>query len=677
MGLSYSDDRWGVNGDTLGMRLSMRLAATALLLLAVSPAAAEDQAAPYPLEQWAMRDVISNVALSPDGKRLGMLRIRSQDGDPALEIYDTADLDKEPFRVNADPMELIGFSWVNDRQILFGARQLVRDTVRGREVDPYKYKVAMLNVDEKEMHEFDQRDGTIVNLLPDQPNKVIVAITPANEALVSPIAKRAFGRFRPSDYYELDLTKRTKKLLVQGRLGLGQYRFNAEGRLWHASGRDDGKREAYWMWRPTPDAAWQEIHRTGIDDYEFNPFVVIVEDDAKPNHALVSAYNGHDTLGLWSYDMVNKRFGEIIYRRADADVVGVRYHSNSWTHPETVVGVVYATDKIHVEYFDPEQEALYRQLEEIIPHAFNLGVGSSRDGKTFMIVNSGPRDPGTYYLLKDGQLQTIGSRQPLFESERLADVEYVHYSARDGYEIPAYVTIPNGEPPFPLIVMPHGGPSSRDGPTYDKWAQMLANNGYLVVQPQFRGGTGFGLKHFKTQFEGGSQWGRKMQDDKDDAAIYLVKRGLADEDRMAMFGWSYGGYAAGVAASRTPQLYQCVIAGAAVFDVPRAFAPDLQGEVGEARRRYDALVAGSVNPIDNAAKVNVPMLIIHGVIDYRVLVGQSTRYIKALDEHEKNYQYVELARAGHFSNTLRHNHQVDFYGSMLDFLADDCGPGGL
>lgn len=652
--------------------------AAVLSLAVVAHAEAEDdQASPYPIEQWAMRDVISGVSLSPDGKHLGMLKIRSRDGDPVLEIYDTADLSEEPFRINADPMEITTFSWVNDRQVLFGARQLVRDTVRGREIDPYKYRLALLNVDEKEVREFDQRRSVIVNLLPAEPNKVIVAITPSDAPVVSPTAQRVLGRFRPSDYYELDLTKRTKKLLVQGRIDLGLYRFDAGGKLWQASGRDVAKRELKWMWRPTPDAAWQEMHRTDVDSYEFDQFSVVAEDDAKPNHALVLARNGHDTTGLWSYDMANKRFAEAIYRRADADVVGVRGHSNSWTHPQTVVGVAYATDKVHVEYFDAEQEALYRQLEGIIPHAFILSVSSSRDGNTLVIQNSGPRDPGTYYLLKDGELKTIGSRQPLFESERLADVEYVHYPARDGYEVPAYLTIPNGEPPFPLIVMPHGGPSSRDWPGYSKWPQLLANNGYLVIQPQFRGGTGFGLKHFKTQFEGGSQWGHKMQDDKDDAATYLVKRGLADEDRIAMFGWSYGGYAAGVAASRTPQLYQCVVAGASVFDVPRAFAPDLQGEVGEVRRRYDALVAGSVNPIDDAAKVNVPMLIIHGVIDYRVLVGQSTRYIKALDEHEKNYQYVELARAGHFSNTLRHNHQVDFYGAMLDFLANDCGPGGL
>ena len=626
-----------------------------------------------------MRAVVSNVALSPDGKRLGMLRIPSQDGDPVLEIYDTADLAKEPFRVNADPMELTSFAWVNDDQVLFSAQQLVRDTVRGREADPYKYKLALLNVAEKAVREFIEDGGepTIVNLLPDEPNKVIVAIAPSDEPRISERMKRFLGRFRPSDYYELDLAKRTKKLLVQGKRSLGAYRFNADGDLWFGQGSERTKRELTWMWRPNPDAAWQEIHRVHVDDIQFNPFQVYVEDDTRPNHVLVRAYNGHDTFGLWSYDMVNKRFGEIIYRRADADVAGVRFHSNSWTNPQTVVGVVYATDKLHVEYFDAEQEALHRQLEGVIPHAFNLSASSSREGNALVIYNVGPRDPGTYYLLKDGRLQTIGSRQPLFESERLADVEYVRYRARDGQEVPAYVTIPSGEPPFPLVVMPHGGPSARDWPGFSNWAQLLANNGYLVVQPQFRGGIGFGLKHFKTQFEDGSQWGRKMQDDKDDAAMYLVKQGLADEDRMAMFGWSYGGYAAGIAASRTPQIYQCVIAGAAVLDVPKAFAYDFQGTTGEIRRRVDALVTGAVNPIDEAANVNVPMLIVHGVIDFRVLLSQSTRYIKALEEHDKDYQYVELAGAGHFSNTLRHNHLEEFYGAMLDFLANDCGPGGL
>src|SRR5690606_13334889 len=150
------------------------------------------------------------------------------------------------------------------------------------------------------------------------------------------------------------------------------------------------------------------------------------------------------------------------------------------------------------------------------------------------------RDPGTFYLLKDNRLETVGSKQPLLKSEHLADVRYISYEARDGLRIPAYITVPHGEPPFPLVVMPHGGPFVPEVVGYDEWGQVLANNGYLVLQPQYRGSLNYGLQFYLSAFIEGGQGGYKMQDDKDDGALYLVEQGLADPDRMAMFGWSYG-----------------------------------------------------------------------------------------------------------------------------------------
>ena len=343
-----------------------------------------------------------------------------------------------------------------------------------------------------------------------------------------------------------------------------------------------------------------------------------------------------------------------------------------------MVGLWYDTDRTHVEYFDGDEEALIRQLEGLIPHAHDVIVQSrSRDGASLVVANFGPRDPGTYYLIHGGRLHEIGGRNPLLAYDGLADVEYVTFKARDGMKIPAYVTIPHGEPPFPLVVMPHGGPFARDASGYDEWAQMLANNGYLVIQPQFRGSTGFGIALEKAAYENGGQRGRKMQDDKDDAAKYLVDRKLADPDRMAMYGWSYGGYAALAAASRTPQLYQCVIAGAAVADPTMQINYYRFEFFGAVRDRLVKMDETAVQPIDEVAKVNVPMLIVHGSVDQRVPVDHARKYLKELDDHDKDYKYVELELADHFSNTLRYEHKIQLYESIVDYLANDCGPGGL
>ncbi len=288
----------------------------------------------------------------------------------------------------------------------------------------------------------------------------------------------------------------------------------------------------------------------------------------------------------------------------------------------------------------------------------------------------GPRDPGTYYLLHNGEFKSVGSHQPLIESDALADVRYMKYTARDGRDLAMFVTIPNGvEPPYKTVVMPHGGPHVQEIVIYDEWAQMLANNGYMVVQPQFRMSMGYGKDHFQSAFlHDGSQAGRKMQDDKDDAALHLIEEGLADPERMAMYGWSYGGYAALIAASRDPQIYQCTIAGAAVSDYV-VIANDFQRRTpdGTGRVWRDVYEYGAVHPTKEADKVNIPILLIHGSVDSRVLPKQAAIYRKALEKAGKPYKWVELEGADHFYVTLFYEHQIELYESIIDFLANDCG----
>ncbi len=648
------------------------LAANAQDTSEVQEAPAAETSIPYPLDFFAMRPVIRSVSLSPDGKYLALMKIPSKDGDPIVEVYEAADLTKEPFRMNADPMEITGLRWVSDTDIVFDLRQQVTDKIEGFNQGTFRFKLGLLNMATQELKEFEELGISVEHRLAHEPDKIIISMV---EGAFDGRLSRAF---RQRSYWELNLKRGTKRLLLRGKLSLGNITFDGQGNPWLARGYDERKRELIWYWRPPGESKWEEFRREHVDEFAFYPFRVAGPDPDQANHVLVIARNGHDTEGLWSYDLVNKAFAEAIYRRADVDVGGVVGHSNSWENPFTVVGLWYDTDKTHVEYFDGAEEALIRQLEGLIPHANDVIVQSrSRDGATLVVANYGPRDPGTYYLIHGGRLHEIGGRNPLLSHEGLADVEYVTFEARDGMKIPAYITIPHGEPPFPLVVMPHGGPFARDQSGYDEWAQMLANNGYLVIQPQFRGSTGFGIALEKAAYEDGGQEGHKMQDDKDDAAKYLVERKLADPDRMAMYGWSYGGYSALVAASRTPQLYQCVIAGAAVADLTMQINYYRHRFFGAVRDRLIRLNETGVNPIDEVAKVNVPMLIVHGSVDQRVPVDHAKKYVKELDDHEKDYQYVELELADHFSNTLRYEHKIQLYESITNYLANDCGPGGL
>jgi dipeptidyl aminopeptidase/acylaminoacyl peptidase len=645
------------------------------LLAAISVRAdsADSDFEPYPLEYWALREVIDHVQVSPDGKRLGLMKIPSKDGNPIIEIYDTSDLRKEPFRMNADPMEITNFYWVSNDDIVIDLRQKVRDRIEGFNQGVYETRLATVDVRDQKIRAFDETNAAIENLLPNDPDKIIISFVEGEE---DGPAARIREAFRPRSYWIFNLEKGTKSLLIRGKISLGNIDFDANGNPWLARGFDIGSGEFIWYYREPGTSGWEEVYRLHED--RFDTFNIIDWDRSKDNHAFVAAHNGDDKLGLWSFDLDKKVLDELVYRRSDVDIWNVRYHSNSWEHPDEIVGVMYAKDRLYTEFFDEYEGATYGQLQQLIPYAWFVDITSrSRDGATMVIYNEGPRDPGTFYLLKDGRLQAVGSKQPLLESERLADVRYISYKARDGVELHGYITVPHGEPPFPLVVLPHGGPFVSEWVGYDEWGQVLANNGYLVLQPQYRGSQNYGMQFYLSAFIDGGQGGYKMQDDKDDGALYLVEQGLADPDRIAMFGWSYGGYAALVAASRTPQIYQCVIAGAAVSDPlmqVNYYRYQMRGaQANEQLNMWD----DSISPLKEAEKVNVPLMIIHGSVDQRVPPAHAKKYRDALDRYGKKYEYVELEGADHFYNTLFFEHQLELYESLIGFLKNDCGPGGL
>jgi dipeptidyl aminopeptidase/acylaminoacyl peptidase len=390
---------------------------------------------------------------------------------------------------------------------------------------------------------------------------------------------------------------------------------------------------------------------------------------------MIDALNGEDKAALWEFNFDTGQIGKKLFQAEDADVLSVGLHSIPGNGK--LAYAEYPGAKWERHWFDEDEKALHEALQQQIPYAHNLDISSrSRDGRRMIVTNRGPRDPGSFWLVKDGQLAKLGSRNPLLNPEQLSDVKYIRYKSRDGMMIPGYVTIPKGTPPFPLIVLPHGGPAVSEVVDFDEWGQLLANAGYMVLQPEYRMTVGFGKKHFDS---GHNEHGYKMQDDKDDGALYLVEQGLADPDRMAMFGWSYGGYAALVAAAREENIYQCAIAGAAVSR-PEVWYRDVVGPTTP--KAIDEWFQGrgvtkGVNPYATVDKVNIPLLMVHPEDDSRVLYYHFTDYKKKFESLGKTGEFITLEDADHFYATLMYTHQQQFYTKMLDYLANDCGPGGL
>ena len=641
------------------------VAAPALVPALASTAQAAE---PFPLEYWAAPNFMSGVEVSPNGKYVAFTKASSRKGDNVIEVYTIADMSQKPYRVGAKSMDIDRFSWIGDEEMVVSFSKQVSKRIKGFNRGAFKGKLALFSMESKKFEELNADDFSIslANALVNEPNHVLVRYA---------FYDRAKARRAPS-FYKYNLKTGSKKLVLKGNRDMGGYRFDHDGNPRFVRKFDQGSQENVYLYRDVGATKWTEYFRQHEDDFESFNYGGLVEGD--PNRIYIVGHNGNDKEGLWKFNLKTKQFEDLVYRRNDVDLSRTIRHSNNWSNPGQVTGISYGKEKYVTKYFDSTEQALMSQLERSIPNAHSVRISSrSRDGNVMVVRNRGPRDPGTFYLYNGGKLSKLGSVNGLLDPKKLADVEYITYTARDGKKIPAYVTRPNGVGPFPLVVMPHGGPFVSEVVGWDDWGQMLANNGYMVLQPQYRGSHNYGMEFYKSAFINGGEGGKRMQDDKDDGVKYLISKGDVSADRVAMFGWSYGGYAALIAASRTPNVYQCVIAGAAVADNNQQVNYYRDFIDGAGRIEQVPFWDGSISPIKETAKVNVPMLIIHGSVDQRVPVSHSKKYIKQLEKDGIPYEYIELKNADHFSNTLFYDHKMKAYPRMMSFLKNDCGPGGL
>jgi dipeptidyl aminopeptidase/acylaminoacyl peptidase len=630
-----------------------------------------------PVDVWALRSVVNAVQVSPDGKHILVHKTPTADGEYLLEIYKTDDLSARPIRLNADPMEIISAGWVSDDYIFGTAWQLKRSKVRGPEEDARDYLAYAYNL---KSGKFSRVPGNfqIVNTLPTDPDHVLIA---SGNAVSDGLGVDPIARFRPRSYYKFNLKKGTRRLIIKGNSKFPQVdAFDNEGNPRYTSvfDRADGKLKEYF--RRPGEGSWTQFQETDLEDQgnlyrilsNFHGMKGFSAEDPNIGY-LVDNRDGEDKAALYEFDFNTGTVGKKLYQNDEADVMDIQFHSIPGN--DKLVAARYPGARMERYWFDEEEKALHEAVEKQIPYAHSVSITSrSRDGKTMIVRNTGPRDPGSYWLVKDGQMTKLGSRNPGLNPEQLADVKYMRIKARDGLEIPIYVTMPKGKPPFPVIVQHNGGPHVNGMVTFDEMGQMLANNGYMVVHPENRISVGWGQKHFDAGY---GEHGLAMQDDKDDAVKYLIEQGLADPDRAAFFGWSYGGYAALVAPSREDNLFQCTIAVAAVADAEKQYLGRRDGSLkalDEWGKRRGTI---GINPINEVAKVNIPLLMVHGDLDRRVLYYHYKDYKKAFEEAGKTGQFVTLEGADHFGNTLMFEHQQQLYIKMLDYLKNDCGSGGL
>jgi dipeptidyl aminopeptidase/acylaminoacyl peptidase len=309
----------------------------------------------------------------------------------------------------------------------------------------------------------------------------------------------------------------------------------------------------------------------------------------------------------------------------------------------------------------------------------NLISVADQNPKRALVAAHSDISPVTFYLLdtEKPELQKFASSRPWIKPSAMSERKFVRYKARDGLEIPAYLTIPRqtSGKNLPLVVEIHGGPwIAKQSWGFDEHAQFFASRGYAVLQPDFRGTKGYGRRHYEASF---GQWGFSMQDDITDGVEWLVSRGIADRNRICLFGGSYGGYATLWGLMKTPDLYRCGVAYIALTDIALYFsfnrwdmgraiwseygARTLIGDPDRDREKFR-----SVSPAYHAERLKAPVLLAYGGVDQRVPLANGWAIRKALDRHSKKYEWIVYDDEGHGFQDEKN--RFDFYRRVEAFL---------
>jgi dipeptidyl aminopeptidase/acylaminoacyl peptidase len=385
---------------------------------------------------------------------------------------------------------------------------------------------------------------------------------------------------------------------------------------------------------------------------------------------------GRDKAAIVRLDPATGEEREVIFEHPEVDTGNLLGSDKR----KVLTAAAFTRDKQEYHFFDDWRRELQEKLENKLPGTEVALSSMSREEDKFIVRTHSDRSRGAFYFYDSNtdELRKLAEVSPWLDEQKLAPMEPVRIPARDGLELPAYLTLPPGVEPknLPAVLLVHGGPWARDAWGFDGTAQFLANRGYAVLQVNFRGSTGYGREFWEKSFK---QWGKAMQDDLTDSANWLVGRGIADPERIAIYGGSYGGYAALAGMAFTPDVYAAGISFVGpsnlftlLASVPPYWEPYRQMQyemIGNPETEKDLLTAAS--PLFSADKIASPLLIAQGANDPRVKKAESDQIVEALKERGIDVPYIVKDNEGHgFANE---ENRLYFYRAVERFLAKHLG----
>jgi dipeptidyl aminopeptidase/acylaminoacyl peptidase len=616
------------------------------------------------VEAFAQLDLMDKATLSPDGQSIASLM--AVNGERRIVIMPTLGMGaagKEsgntvqqlpvPIEMSVDWLR-----WVSDDYVLVGVTTLGDFGSQSQQA----YISRLISVR--------RTDGAVERILWDkkgQDSADLLWVDPRRNGDVLVAAQGSistqYDEFWPS-VYRVNVPTGKVNRVKKGITNVQRWGVDDEGNVRVAIANKDRSGKQYLLYRGEDKSNFSTIEKSDIANFESvtTPFAYVPGTDN-------GLYIDDDKDGKSVVKEVNIVTGEevaIRHEMPEDDIVGV-YRSFDRTR---ILGFRTTNRDKRYHWIDEKMSAAQAYLDKSVKGATPQIVSYDGDLNWFLVWISSSSNPGLYYVYnaETQGLALLAEANEKIGPKRLAKPRYIKYKARDGLDIEGVLTLPKGREAkdLPLIVMPHGGPWARDYVRYDYWSQFLANRGYAVLQPNFRGSTGYG-KAF--QDKGYGQMGLAMQDDVTDGVLHLANEGIIDKSRVCIAGASYGGYAAMWGVVKDPDMYRCSISIAGVANLRRE-VNDFGGSLLERtfRQQWGRMSEDfkAVSPANFAEKIKVPMLLIHGKRDTVVDYKQSVLMEKKMQEAGKQVEMLILPDADHYFE--RQNDRIAMLSAWEKFL---------
>lgn len=542
-----------------------------------------------------------------------------------------------------------GYMWAENDRILF-----MKD-VGGDE----NFRLFGIRPDGTDLRAYTDFEGVrtvLIDDLEEQPGFVLIGLNRRNPEVFDP--------------YRLNTETGELTMLAENPGNIQGWMTDHQGRLRVATAIVDGVNTQI-LYRDSEEEEFREVLTTNFK--EVVSFMEFTPDDKE----VFAATNLHrDKMALVRMNPANCEELELLYEDENYDVASISYSRKR----KKLLGVYCTGHKEPVRHFFDEEERAFR--EKIKNHFPDRRYGiadTDKEEKTYLIYAGSDRTRGAYYYYRadTDELTHIADLAPWIREEDMNEMFPVSYTTRDGLKIEAYLSLPNHLTPetaraLPVVVNPHGGPWARDTWGFSSEVQFLCNRGYAVFQMNFRGSTGYGRRFLEASYK---QWGLAMQDDITDGVNFLIEKGIADAQRIAIYGGSYGGYAVLAGLTLTPDLYCCGVDYVGVSNlftflqtIPPYWRPLLEmmhEQIGDPEKDKEQLAATS--PALHADQIKVPLFIAQGANDPRVAKAESDQMVEALRKRGVEVEYMVKENEGHgFANQ---ENRFDFYRAMEEFLA--------